>query len=45
MPLPSRQTLLPFLSWLPTTSRHSLANDLLVGLGGAILALPQSLAS
>lgn len=44
MPLPSRQTLLPFLRWLPATSRGSLANDLLVGLSGAILALPQSIA-
>ncbi|WP_439860310.1 SulP family inorganic anion transporter [Pseudomonas sp. MBLB4136] len=44
MPLPSRQTLLPFLRWLPNTSRRSLGNDLLVGLSGAILALPQSIA-
>ena len=44
MPLPSRQTLLPFLRWLPSTNRRSLANDLLVGLSGAILALPQSIA-
>jgi SulP family sulfate permease len=44
MPLPSRQTLLPFLRWLPNTSKRSLANDLLVGLSGAILALPQSIA-
>ncbi|NQD91859.1 SulP family inorganic anion transporter [Pseudomonas sp. CrR25] len=44
MPLPNRQTLLPFLRWLPNTSRRSLGNDLLVGLSGAILALPQSIA-
>ncbi|MHA6491769.1 SulP family inorganic anion transporter [Pseudomonas borbori] len=44
MPLPSRQALFPFLRWLPNTSRKSLANDLLVGLSGAILALPQSIA-
>ncbi|KFX70869.1 SulP family inorganic anion transporter [Pseudomonas taeanensis MS-3] len=44
MPLPSRQTLLPFLRWLPNTTRRSLGNDLLVGLTGAILALPQSIA-
>ncbi|MFZ3203024.1 MAG: SulP family inorganic anion transporter [Pseudomonas sp.] len=44
MPLPSRQTLLPFLRWLPNTSKRSLASDLLVGLSGAILALPQSIA-
>ncbi|HBX56503.1 MAG TPA: SulP family inorganic anion transporter, partial [Pseudomonas sp.] len=44
MPRPNRQTLLPFLRWLPNTSRRSLGNDLLVGLSGAILALPQSIA-
>ena len=44
MRLPDRQTLLPFLRWLPGTSRKTLGNDLLVGLTGAILALPQSLA-
>ncbi|MDA7086753.1 SulP family inorganic anion transporter [Pseudomonas sp. SA3-5] len=44
MQLPNRQTLLPFLRWLPNTSRRSLGNDLLVGLSGAILALPQSIA-
>jgi len=44
MPLPTRQALLPFLRWLPNTSRRSLGNDLLVGLSGAILALPQSIA-
>lgn len=36
--------LLPFLSWLPRQSGHSLRQDLLVGLSGAILALPQSIA-
>lgn len=44
MRLPDRQTLLPFLRWLPGISRKTLGNDLLVGLTGAILALPQSLA-
>ncbi len=44
MPLPSRQTLLPFLRWLPNVSRGSLGKDLLVGLTGAVLALPQSIA-
>lgn len=44
MPRPTRQTLLPFLDWLSRTSRVSLGNDLLVGLSGAILALPQSIA-
>lgn len=36
--------LLPFLSWLPRQSGRSLRQDLLVGLSGAILALPQSIA-
>lgn len=44
MPLPDLQTLLPFLRWLPGIRRSTLGNDLLVGLTGAILALPQSLA-
>lgn len=44
MPLPRLQTLLPFLRWLPNCSRRSLGQDLLVGLSGAILALPQSIA-
>lgn len=44
MPLPDLHTLLPFLRWLPGTSRKTLGNDLLVGLTGAVLALPQSLA-
>ena len=44
MHLPELQTLLPFLRWLPGISRKTLGNDLLVGLTGAILALPQSLA-
>jgi len=44
MPLPDRQALLPFLRWLPGIDRRTLGNDALVGLTGAILALPQSLA-
>lgn len=44
MPLPDLQTLLPFLRWLPGIGRKTLGNDLLVGLTGAVLALPQSLA-
>ncbi|MFB4391172.1 MULTISPECIES: SulP family inorganic anion transporter [unclassified Pseudomonas] len=36
--------LLPFLAWLPRQSRRSLGQDLLVGLSGAVLALPQSIA-
>lgn len=36
--------LLPFLAWLPRLSGRSLRQDLLVGLSGAILALPQSIA-
>lgn len=35
---------LPFLAWLPRLSGRSLRQDLLVGLSGAILALPQSIA-
>ncbi|MDC0688343.1 SulP family inorganic anion transporter [Mitsuaria sp. RG] len=36
--------LLPFLTWLPRQSGRSLRQDMLVGLSGAILALPQSIA-
>ncbi|MBV6288185.1 SulP family inorganic anion transporter [Pseudomonas aegrilactucae] len=36
--------LFPFLAWLPRQTRASLRRDLLVGLSGAILALPQSIA-
>ncbi|WNW12626.1 SulP family inorganic anion transporter [Pseudomonas sp. DTU_2021_1001937_2_SI_NGA_ILE_001] len=35
---------LPFLAWLPYQTRRSVSNDALVGLSGAILALPQSIA-
>ncbi|UQY36907.1 SulP family inorganic anion transporter [Pseudomonas fulva] len=44
MRLPSRYSLLPFLLWWPTVTRRTLGTDLLVGLSGAILALPQSIA-
>ncbi|GIZ10712.1 SulP family inorganic anion transporter [Pseudomonas sp. NCCP-436] len=44
MALPEWQSLLPFLRWLPGVDRRSLRRDALAGLGGAILALPQSLA-
>ena len=44
MRLPTRQSLLPFLRWLPSVNRKKLSNDALVGLTGAILALPQSIA-
>ncbi len=44
MPRFNYLTLLPFLRWLPNTNRQRLGNDLLVGLSGAILALPQSIA-
>ena len=44
MPRPRLQSLLPFLRWLPNCSKRSLGKDLLVGLNGAILALPQSIA-
>lgn len=41
---PSLQSLLPFLRWLPSVSRKGVSNDALVGLTGAVLALPQSIA-
>jgi len=41
---PDRLTLLPFLAWLPQLNPRSVGQDLLVGLSGAILALPQSIA-
>lgn len=44
MAWPDRQRLLPFLRWLPQQNRASVRRDLLVGLSGAILALPQSIA-
>lgn len=40
----NRHTFLPFLDWLPRQTRASVGNDALVGLSGAILALPQSIA-
>ncbi|OWQ37244.1 SulP family inorganic anion transporter [Pseudomonas sp. DrBHI1] len=42
--MPRLHHLLPFLTWLPRQSSRSLRQDLLVGLSGAILALPQSIA-
>ncbi|WP_085696587.1 SulP family inorganic anion transporter [Pseudomonas sp. B26(2017)] len=44
MALPSRRALFPFLTWLPRQTRASVGRDLVVGLSGAILALPQSIA-
>lgn len=44
MAWPNRHSLLPFLSWLPRQTRASVGRDLVVGLSGAILALPQSIA-
>jgi len=44
MALPSRRSLFPFLTWLPRQTRASVGRDLIVGLSGAILALPQSIA-
>ncbi|WP_407313985.1 SulP family inorganic anion transporter [Pseudomonas sp. nanlin1] len=44
MPWPNRQNLLPFLAWLPRQNRQRVGRDLMVGLSGAILALPQSIA-
>ncbi|KPY60102.1 Sulfate transporter protein [Pseudomonas amygdali pv. sesami] len=40
----NRHKILPFLAWLPQQSRTSVGRDALVGLSGAILALPQSIA-
>jgi SulP family sulfate permease len=40
----NRHKFLPFLAWLPHQSRGSAGRDALVGLSGAILALPQSIA-
>ena len=44
MAWPKLPYLLPFLSWLPKQTRASVGRDALVGLSGAILALPQSIA-
>ena len=44
MAFPSRHSLFPFLTWLPRQTRASVGRDLVVGLSGAILALPQSIA-
>ncbi|POA22823.1 SulP family inorganic anion transporter [Pseudomonas sp. FW300-N1A1] len=44
MAIPSRHSLFPFLRWLPRQTRASVGRDLVVGLNGAILALPQSIA-
>lgn len=38
------EKILPFLAWLPRQTRASVSRDLVVGLSGAILALPQSIA-
>ncbi|KFE55329.1 SulP family inorganic anion transporter [Pseudomonas syringae] len=40
----NRHKFLPFLAWLPRQTRTSVGRDALVGLSGAILALPQSIA-
>lgn len=42
--MPRLTSLLPFLAWLPRQTPRSMRQDLLVGLSGAILALPQSIA-
>ena len=41
---PNRLMLFPFLAWLPLQSGRSVRRDFLVGLSGAVLALPQSIA-
>ncbi len=40
----NRHKFLPFLAWLPEQTRASVGRDALVGLSGAVLALPQSIA-
>src|SRR5690606_267222 len=40
----NRHTFLPFLAWLPRQTRASVGRDAVVGLSGAVLALPQSIA-
>ncbi|AHF65179.1 MULTISPECIES: SulP family inorganic anion transporter [Pseudomonas] len=40
----NRHKFLPFLAWLPGQTRASVGRDALVGLSGAVLALPQSIA-
>jgi SulP family sulfate permease len=40
----NRHKFLPFLAWLPRQKRASVGRDAMVGLSGAILALPQSIA-
>lgn len=40
----NRHKFLPFLEWLPRQTRASVGRDAIVGLSGAILALPQSIA-
>ena len=44
MARPNRRDILPFLNWLPKQTRTSVGRDALVGLSGAVLALPQSIA-
>lgn len=44
MSRPNRHTLFPFLNWLPRQTRASVGRDAIVGLSGAVLALPQSIA-
>jgi len=44
MPQLNRAHILPFLNWLPQQTRASVGRDAMVGLSGAILALPQSIA-
>jgi len=40
----NRHKFFPFLAWLPHQTRASVGRDAVVGLSGAILALPQSIA-
>lgn len=43
-PSPRLQRLLPFLTWLPGVDRSTLRADLLAGLTGAVIVLPQGVA-
>ncbi|MBF0144500.1 MAG: SulP family inorganic anion transporter, partial [Magnetococcales bacterium] len=43
-PRPFRQRLLPFLQWWPRVNRKTLKNDILAGLLGAVVVLPQGVA-
>ena len=41
---PSWRRLLPFIQWLPEVTRRSLRSDLIAGMTGAVIVLPQGVA-